>query len=136
MKLRDDQTFMSLYFEPNTVEIATGDAGSFISAESWQRNTKQLGQVSTPELIAELMAKWVMSVKPAAVLDPAAGLGGLTSRQQNLFHCRRIEFKPAALWNNVGIMPSKFSNFVFCLELRLGNGFPDFCSAGDRNHDR
>jgi len=77
MKLRDNQTFMSLYFEPNAVEIATGDAGSFISAESWQRNTRQLGQVATPEPIAELMAKWVMSAKPAVVLDPAAGLGAL-----------------------------------------------------------
>ncbi len=36
-----------------------------------------MGQVATPEPIARLMAKWVMSVKPRAVLDPAAGLGGL-----------------------------------------------------------
>jgi adenine-specific DNA-methyltransferase len=85
MKLRDNQTFMSLYFEPNAVEIATGNVGSFISAESWQRNTRQLGQVATPEPIAELMAKWVMSVKPAAVLDPAAGLGGL------LAACRKFQ---------------------------------------------
>jgi len=77
MKLRDKQTFMSLYYEPNAVEVATGEADSFASAESWQRETKQLGQVATPEPIARLMAKWVMSAKPCTVLDPAAGLGGL-----------------------------------------------------------
>ena len=89
MKLRDNQTFMSLYYEPNAVEVATGDADPFASVESWQRETKQLGQVATPEPIARLMASWVMSAKPGAVLDPAAGLGGLLSacRQFN----RRVE---------------------------------------------
>src|SRR6266545_1728171 len=77
MKLRDNQTFMSLYYEPNAVEIATGEADLVESVESWQRETKKMGQVATPEPIARLMAKWVMSVKPRAVLDPAAGLGGL-----------------------------------------------------------
>ena len=77
MKLRDNQTFMSLYYEPNAVEVATGEVDSFASVESWQRETKQLGQVATPEPIARLMAKWVMSAKPGTVLDPAAGLGGL-----------------------------------------------------------
>lgn len=77
MKLRDNQNFMSLYYEPNAVEVATGEADSFASVESWQRETKQLGQVPTPEPVAALMAKWVMSAKPRAVLDPAAGLGGL-----------------------------------------------------------
>ncbi len=77
MKLRDNQTFMSLYYEPNAVEVATGEADLAATVESWQRETKQLGQVATPEPIATLMAKWVMSAKPCAVLDPAAGLGGL-----------------------------------------------------------
>lgn len=77
MKLRDNQTFMSLYYEPNAVEVATGEADLVTSVESWQRETKQLGQVATPEPIAKLMAKWVMSAKPKTVLDPAAGLGGL-----------------------------------------------------------
>lgn len=77
MKLRDNQTFMSLYYEPNVVEVATGEADLVASVESWQRETKQLGQVATPEPIAMLMAKWVMSAKPHTVLDPAAGLGGL-----------------------------------------------------------
>ncbi|MCI0539026.1 MAG: N-6 DNA methylase [Verrucomicrobiales bacterium] len=77
MKLRDNQTFLSLYYEPNVVEVATGEADSFVSVESWQRETKQLGQVATPEPIAALMAKWVMSARPSTVLDPAAGLGGL-----------------------------------------------------------
>jgi adenine-specific DNA-methyltransferase len=85
MKLRDNQNFMSLYFEPNAVETATGEANSFACAERWERNTKQLGQVATPEPIADSMAKWVMSAKPAAVLDPAAGLGGL------LAACRKFQ---------------------------------------------
>lgn len=84
MKLRDNQTFMSLFYEPNAVEIATGEGDLAASVESWQRETKQLGQVATPEPIAGLMAKWVMSAKPRAVLDPAAGLGGL------LAACRRF----------------------------------------------
>lgn len=77
MKLRDNQTFMSLYYEPNAVEVATGEADLATSVESWQRETKLLGQVATPEPVARLMAKWVMSAKPNTVLDPAAGLGGL-----------------------------------------------------------
>ncbi len=85
MKLRDNQTFMSLYYEPNAVEIATGEANSSASAESWNRDTKKLGQVATPGVIANLMAEWVMSAKPQAVLDPAAGLGGL------LAACRQFD---------------------------------------------
>src|SRR5712671_4155111 len=85
MKLRDNQTFLSLYHEPNVVEVATGEADSFASIESWQRETKQLGQVATPEPIARLMAKWVMSARPRTVLDPAAGLGGL------LAACRQLD---------------------------------------------
>ena len=44
-----------------------------------------MGQVATPEPVAALMAKWVMSAKPRTVLDPAAGLGGL------LAACRQID---------------------------------------------
>lgn len=84
MKLRDNQTFMSLYHEPNAVEFATGEADLVASVESWQRETKRFGQVATPEPIARLMAKWVMSAKPNTVLDPAAGLGGL------LAACRQL----------------------------------------------
>ena len=76
MKLPENQTFLSLYYEPNVVEVATGDADSIGSAGLWQGETKQLGQVATPAPIAALMAKWVMSVRPRTVLDPAAGLGG------------------------------------------------------------
>ena len=86
MKLRDNQTFLSLYYEPNAVEIATGEANSFASAESWQRETKQLGQVATPEPVANLMAKWVLSAKPQAILDPAAGLGGLLAACRGFNH--------------------------------------------------
>ena len=85
MKLRDNQTFLSLFYEPNAVEVATGGVDSFESAESWQRKTKQMGQVATPEPVAAVMAKWVMSAKPRTVLDPAAGLGGL------LAACRQLD---------------------------------------------
>ena len=85
MKLCDNQSFLSLYYEPNAVEVATGESDSFTSAESWQRETKQLGQVATPEPVAAVMAKWVMSPKPRTVLDPAAGLGGL------LAACRQFD---------------------------------------------
>jgi len=92
MKLRDNQTFMSLSYESNAVEIATGEGDLVASAESLQRTSppaplpircgegsksRQLGQFATPAPVARLMAKWVMSAKPRAVLDPAAGLGGL-----------------------------------------------------------
>lgn len=89
MKLHDNQTFLSVYYEPNVVEIATGEADSFASAESWQREPRLLGQVATPKPIAALMAKWVMSANPRTVLDPAAGLGGL------LAACRRLDQKSA-----------------------------------------
>lgn len=89
MKLRDNQTFLSLYYEPNAVEVATGEADSFASVESWQRETKRLGQVATPEPIGALMARWVMSANPRTVLDPAAGLGGL------LASCRKLDRQAA-----------------------------------------
>lgn len=85
MKVREPQSFLSLYYEPNAVEVATGENDSFGSAESWERNTKQLGQVATPRNIAILMARWVMSASPPCVLDPAAGLGGL------LAACRQFD---------------------------------------------
>src|SRR5258708_5660545 len=84
MKLRDNQTFLSLYHEPNVVEVVTGKVDPFALIGSWHRETKRLGQVSTPEPVAALMATWVMSAKPNTVLDPAAGLGGL------LVACRHL----------------------------------------------
>ena len=63
MKLRDNQTFMSLYYEPNAVEIATGEADCFVVVERWERNTKQFGQVATPEPIADLMANTAANEK-------------------------------------------------------------------------
>lgn len=85
MRLRDNQTFLSLYYEPNTVETATGEAELRRLGEFWPRETRQLGQVATPEPIAAVMAEWVMSKKPRTVLDPAAGLGGL------LAACRQLD---------------------------------------------
>lgn len=75
--MRDNQSFLSLYYEPNAVEFATGELDSFALAESWQREAKQMGRVATPEPVAAVMAQWVMSPKPRTLLDPAAGLGGL-----------------------------------------------------------
>lgn len=77
MKLRDGQNFLSLYYEPNSVEVATGECDPHAGAEEWQRETKTLGQVATPQPVAELMAHWVMSKEPKTVLDPAVGLGSL-----------------------------------------------------------
>ena len=48
------------------VEVATGELDSFESAESWQGETREMGQVATPQLVAVVMAKWVMSAKPHA----------------------------------------------------------------------
>jgi adenine-specific DNA-methyltransferase len=75
MKLRDGQSFLSLYYQPNSVEVATGESDPHAGAEAWKRETKTLGQVATPQPVAGLMAHWVMSTRPKTVLDPAAGLG-------------------------------------------------------------
>ncbi len=83
MKVRNSQQFLSLYYERGAVEVATGELRGDAGVEPWKRNTKSLGQVETPRPVAELMARWVMSTKPASVLDPAAGLGTL------LDACRR-----------------------------------------------
>ena len=77
MKLREGQDFLSLYYEPNSVEVATGESDPHAGAEAWKRETKTLGQVATPQPVAGLMARWVMSANPKTVLDPAAGLGSL-----------------------------------------------------------
>jgi len=77
MKVRDNQNFLSLYFEPGSVETALGTADPHAEAGSWKRETRSLGQVPTPEVVARLMARWVASRNPASILDPAAGLGSL-----------------------------------------------------------
>ena len=73
-KVENSQSFLSLYYEPGAVEVATGERAD-AAAQPWRRDTKSLGQVETPRQVAELMARWVMSTKPCSVLDPAAGLG-------------------------------------------------------------
>jgi adenine-specific DNA-methyltransferase len=85
MRFRDNQNFLSLYYEPNAVETAVGESNPHTDAVNWERETKSLGQVATPQFIAGLMARWVMSTKPATVLDPAAGLGSL------LHECHRFD---------------------------------------------
>jgi len=84
MQAKDGQTFLSIYYEPKAVEFATGESNPHTDTEEWKRDTKKLGQVATPEMIAALMARWVMAKHPRTVLDPAAGLGSL------LYECRRI----------------------------------------------
>ena len=84
MKVRDNQNFLSLYFEPGSVETALGTTGPHAEARSWKRETRSLGQVATPEAVARLMARWVASRKPVSVFDPAAGLGSL------LHECHRL----------------------------------------------
>jgi adenine-specific DNA-methyltransferase len=84
MQIRDSQSFLSIYYEKNAVEFATGQSNPHADADDWKRDTKTLGQVATPELVAALMARWVMSKRPSTVLDPAAGLGSL------LHECQRI----------------------------------------------
>ena len=66
MKVKNSQSFLSLYYEPGAVEVATGQLRGDMNVETWDRNTKSLGQVETPRPVAELMARWVMSTKPAA----------------------------------------------------------------------
>lgn len=74
MKIKNSQSFLSLYYEPGAVEIATGD----VEGEGrWKGDTKLLGQVETPMAVAQLMARWVMSASPTTILDPAAGRGSL-----------------------------------------------------------
>lgn len=77
MKLEEGQTYLSLYLDPGRVEYAAGCAAGAASPQEWARETKRLGQVPTPPVVASLMARWVMSAKPEVVLDPAAGLGNL-----------------------------------------------------------
>jgi adenine-specific DNA-methyltransferase len=84
MKVRDNQNFLSLYFEPGSVETAVGTTDPHAEAVSWKRETRSLGQVATPEAVARLMARWVTSRMPGSILDPAAGLGSL------LHECHRL----------------------------------------------
>ncbi|MBI4023766.1 MAG: N-6 DNA methylase [Verrucomicrobia bacterium] len=68
------------------MEVATGETDPHAGAETWKRETKSLGQVATPQPVAELMARWVMSAKPTTVLDPAAGIGSLLHECCRLNH--------------------------------------------------
>ena len=48
MKVRENQNFLSLYFEPRAVETAVGGADPHADAATWKRETRSLGQVPTP----------------------------------------------------------------------------------------
>lgn len=80
MKVRENQSFLSLYFEPTKVEFAVGSVDPYALVGLWNRNSvrdKAFGQVPTPQPIAEVMARWVTSHRPRTVLDPAVGFGNL-----------------------------------------------------------
>jgi len=77
MRARDNQGFLSLYFEKGAVEIATGELSTLPRDATWKNDARSSGQVETPWPIAELLARWAMSLSPQTVLDPAAGLGTL-----------------------------------------------------------
>ena len=61
------------------IGIASGGLNPFDVDSSWKSDPRNMGQVSTPEPLAMLMAHWVMSNRPATVLDPGVGSGGLLS---------------------------------------------------------
>jgi adenine-specific DNA-methyltransferase len=71
--------------ESSALETALGIGDPHTDAGAWQRNTRSLGQVPTPPPVAKLMARWVMSIHPHSVMDPAAGLGSL------LYECHRLD---------------------------------------------
>ena len=88
MKVRGNLNFFPLLDGPKALEVfetAVGKTNPHEDAIDWKRETKSLGQIATPQPVAELMARWVMSGKPEKVLDPAAGLGGL------LHECHRFD---------------------------------------------
>lgn len=83
MRLNDGQSFLDLYYKPETVEIATGiDQASLFHGRG--QDVRNSGQVSTPDDVADAMAAWVMGCNPTKVMDPAAGFGHL------LHACHRI----------------------------------------------
>ena len=53
MRVRDNQNFFSLYYEPNIVETAVGETNPHADAVDWKRETKSLGQVATPNLLPD-----------------------------------------------------------------------------------
>ncbi|HRH79506.1 MAG TPA: N-6 DNA methylase [Thiobacillaceae bacterium] len=61
---------------PSDEVIATGKSGVSGLSRAGKQD-KALGQVFTPVAVARQMARWVTSMNPRAILDPAAGLGGL-----------------------------------------------------------
>lgn len=83
MRVNEGQSFLDLYYEPGTVEIASGNV-QHIHFDGRGADVKNSGQVTTPDKIADAMAAWVMSPNPQEVLDPAAGFGHL------LHACRRV----------------------------------------------
>jgi len=80
VEVRDNQRFLSLYYEPGVVEMATGQVDPFTRTEpqrTGRGSAKSLGQVFTPPEIADILARWVVSREPGTILDPAVGLGHL-----------------------------------------------------------
>src|SRR6185312_5183584 len=86
------QFFLSLTEEtlPNAI-FAEGPELHAQAREAWVTDAekgKNLGQVETPAEVAAVMASWLVSRRPAAIMDPAVGPGGL------LQACTSAEFRP------------------------------------------
>lgn len=84
MRVRENQKFFSLYHETAREITASGDVPEGV-LDPWGDGDRTLGQVETPPAMAEVMARWVLSGRPARVLDPAVGPGEL------LVACRRLD---------------------------------------------
>jgi adenine-specific DNA-methyltransferase len=52
---------------------------------------RELGQVATPSLLANALARWVASASPAEILDPALGLGNLLHACHSLVPSAKLE---------------------------------------------
>lgn len=80
MKVKEGQKFFNFFFAEHRPRLATGEVSPYELMTSWEAKrdrVKFLGQVCTPPAVARLMARWVTSLQPKTILDPAAGVGNL-----------------------------------------------------------
>jgi len=90
MHLNDGQSFLDLYYQAGTVEVASGSSQTNLT-QGRGNDVRNSGQVSTPDSIADAMAEWVLAKNPRKVLDPAAGLGHLLHAcARNNSTCRMV----------------------------------------------
>jgi adenine-specific DNA-methyltransferase len=80
VKSKESQRFFSYFFTDRKALVASGVANPYDLVGSWEKKEdrcKSLGQVCTPPAVARLMARWVTSLHPKTILDPAVGVGNL-----------------------------------------------------------